>query len=84
MHVACILDVKVMSFSLNLNVCVCRSRIYVTDTLTLLSFLRTAKFSQLKAREMIEKYATVVTENPRWFRDIDTCDPMLLKVIESR
>jgi hypothetical protein len=52
------------------------------DTTTLLAFLRTAKFSQLKAREMIEKFATVITETPNWFKNIDSTDPAVLKAFE--
>jgi hypothetical protein len=54
-----------------------------TETQTLLFFLRTAKFSQLKAREMIENYAKAITKNRHWFQDIDTHDPNILEVIES-
>lgn len=46
-----------------------------TDTLWLLSFLRTAKFSQLKARNILTGYMTCKTEvAPRWYNDIDTTD----------
>ena len=54
-----------------------------TETLTVLYFLRTAKFSQLRARTLIENYVKAVTSFPHWFRDIDSHDPFTLEVIES-
>jgi len=54
-----------------------------TDTLNLLYFLRTAKFSQLRARTLVENYAKAVTTLPHWFREIDTHDPALIEVIDS-
>ena len=54
-----------------------------TGTPGLLYFLRTAKFSQLRARTLIENYVKAVTSFPQWFRDIDTHDPDTLDVIES-
>jgi len=53
------------------------------DTERLLYFLRTAKFSQLRARELVENYAKAVTTLPHWLRDIDSRDPALLEVIEA-
>jgi len=53
-----------------------------TDTLYLLYFLRTAKFSQLRARTLVENYVKAVTTSPHWFRDIDTHDPDLIEVID--
>jgi len=54
-----------------------------TDTLTLLYFLRTAKFSQLRARTLVENYTRALTTSPEWFRDIDTHDPAIVDVIDS-
>jgi len=58
-------------------VCVC------VDTKFLLHFLRTAKFSQLRARTLVENYAKAVTNFPHWFRDIDTHDPAVMEPIEA-
>lgn len=52
------------------------------ETSRLLYFLRTAKFSQLRARTLIENYAKSFTNFPHWFRDIDTHDPDLLEVFD--
>jgi len=54
-----------------------------TDTSTLLYFLRTAKFSQLRARTLVENYTKAVTSSPDWFRDIDTHDPTIIEVIDA-
>ena len=54
-----------------------------TDTLHLLYFLRTAKFSQLRARTLIENYTKALTTLPDWFRDVDTHDPSTLEIIDS-
>jgi len=51
--------------------------------LDLLFFLRTAKFSQLRARTLVENYAASYTKFPHWFRDIDTHDPDTVEAIES-
>jgi len=53
------------------------------DTSTLLYFLRTAKFSQLRARTLVENYVKAVTNFPQWFRDVDTHDPVTLEPIEK-
>ena len=53
------------------------------DTGHLMYFLRTAKFSQLRARTLIENYAKAFTDFPNWLRDVDTHDPAALEVIES-
>ena len=54
-----------------------------TDTVNLLYFLRTAKFSQLRARTLVENYAKAVTNFPQWFRDIDTHDPATMEPFEA-
>lgn len=54
-----------------------------TSTLNLLGFLRTAKFSQLRARTLIENYTKAVTNNPVWFRNVDTHDPDTLAAVDS-
>ena len=46
-------------------------------------FLRGAKFSQLRAREMIDGLMTYATELPSWFRDIDTRETRLLKAFDT-
>ncbi|ELU00286.1 hypothetical protein CAPTEDRAFT_229063 [Capitella teleta] len=54
-----------------------------TDTEYLLRFLRTAKFSQLRARETLEGYLTMKTQNPAWYDNIDTKDPGLVAFLKS-
>jgi hypothetical protein len=56
---------------------------FYTDAPTLLSYLRASKFSQLKARQQIEKFAQVMTESSRWVRNIDAFDERLLRVIDT-
>jgi len=55
----------------------------IADTRGLLSFLRGAKFSQLKAREKLEGMLTVMTLVPEWFQNIDTREKVLMEVIGS-
>jgi len=52
------------------------------DTLNLLYILRTAKFSQLRARTLVENYARVITNFPHWFRNIDTHNPATMEPIQ--
>jgi len=49
----------------------------------MLYFLRSAKFSQLKAREIAENNIEAFGSFPQWFRDIDTHDPITVEAIES-
>lgn len=49
--------------------------------MTLLKFLRGAKFSQIKAREMIEGNLSMKNKAPEWFLDIDTRDKVLSKTL---
>ena len=53
------------------------------DTMTLLYYLRTAKFSQLRARTLIENYAKAVTNFPHWFCDIDTHESAVIEPLEA-
>ncbi|KAI0236087.1 Clavesin-1 [Lamellibrachia satsuma] len=48
-----------------------------TDTLFLLLFLRSAKFSQLKARERLEAFLSANASMPQWFSSIDTANNMI-------
>ena len=57
--------------------------LFSTDTITLLSVLRTAKFSQLRAREMIENSTKLIAENKRWMTNIDSCDPKIHAVLDT-
>jgi len=52
------------------------------DTEFLLSVLRTAKFSQLRAREIIENMLTMKTKLPHLLSNLDSHDPILLSFIE--
>ena len=49
------------------------------DTAFLLLYLRGAKFSQLRARELLENTMRAMTELPRWFKTIDTREPGVLE-----
>ncbi|KAI0236026.1 Clavesin-1 [Lamellibrachia satsuma] len=52
-------------------------RIGCLNTLFLLLFLRSAKFSQLKARERLEAFLSAKTSMPQWFSSIDTANDMI-------
>jgi len=54
-----------------------------TDTTNMLHFLRSSKFSQLRARTMVENHVRAFGSFPQWFRDVDTHDPDLIEAIES-
>lgn len=49
----------------------------------LLPFLRTAKFSQLKARSMLEGYLTVLTKHPERFANIDVKDEKFMNTLNQ-
>ena len=55
----------------------------ISDPDFLLRFLRTAKFSQLRARSLLEGFLTMKTENPLWYNNIDTTEPRLLAALRS-
>ena len=59
-----------------------RSLCTYADTEFLLSVLRTAKFSQLRAREIIENILTMKTKLPHLLANLDSHDPTLLAFIE--
>jgi hypothetical protein len=52
------------------------------DTDFLLQVLRTAKFSQLRAREIIENILTMKTKLPKMMSNLDSHDPTTLAFIE--
>jgi hypothetical protein len=54
-----------------------------TDTDFLLQVLRTAKFSQLRAREIIETILTVRTKLPKYLVNLDSHDPAVLQYIDQ-
>ena len=49
----------------------------------LLAILRGAKFSQDRAQALVERQLSMITDNPQWFRDIDTEDNKIQAVIDS-
>ncbi|CAD5116855.1 unnamed protein product [Dimorphilus gyrociliatus] len=49
----------------------------------LLPFLRTAKFSQLKARSMLEGYLTVLSKHPERFGNIDVKDERFMNTLNQ-
>ena len=53
------------------------------DTFFLVQVLRTAKFSQLRARELIENILTMRTKCPEYMVNIDTHEPGLLTYIDK-
>jgi len=54
-----------------------------TETSFLLRFLRVSKFSQLSARERVERYVMVLQEHPKYIRNIDTREPKLQLFYDS-
>jgi len=54
-----------------------------TDTEYLLQVLRTAKFSQLRAREIIETILTLKTKHPDYLLKLDTQEPGIKTFIEN-
>lgn len=54
-----------------------------TDSLFLLRFLRTKKFSLPMAQEMLERYLTIRQLYPEWFQKLDIDDPELEAIIDS-
>jgi len=53
------------------------------DTEYLLQVLRTAKFSQLRAREIIQTILTLKTKHPEYLRKLDTHDQGIRAIIEN-
>lgn len=53
------------------------------DTITLLSFLRSAKFSQMRARELLEGHIQIRQEAPTWFQDVDTHEEGIQLVLDA-
>jgi len=54
-----------------------------TDSLFLLRFLRTKKFSLPMAEEMLERYLTIRQLYPDWFQKLDIDDPEIEAIIDS-
>ncbi|EZA62861.1 Clavesin-1 [Ooceraea biroi] len=54
-----------------------------TDSLFLLRFLRTKKFSLPMAEEMLERYLTIRQLYPDWFQKLDIDDPDIEAIIDS-
>ncbi|KYQ54653.1 Clavesin-1 [Trachymyrmex zeteki] len=54
-----------------------------TDSLFLLRFLRTKKFSLPMAQEMLERYLTIRQLYPNWFQNLDVDDPELMAIIDN-
>ncbi|XP_011685312.1 PREDICTED: clavesin-1 [Wasmannia auropunctata] len=54
-----------------------------TDSVFLLRFLRTKKFSLPMAQEMLERYLTIRQLYPHWFQKLDVDDPDLEAIIDS-
>ena len=49
--------------------------IFVSDTNNMLRMLRVSKFSQLRARSLVDNLYTLIDEVPNWFKNIDLADP---------
>ncbi|XP_039966000.1 clavesin-2 isoform X3 [Bactrocera tryoni] len=54
-----------------------------TDTLFLLRFLRTKKFSVPDACEMLERYLTIRQLFPQWFSNLDILDPTISEIFDN-
>jgi len=54
-----------------------------TDSVFLLRFLRTKKFSLPMAQEMLEHYLTIRQLYPHWFQKLDIEDPELEALVDS-
>lgn len=54
-----------------------------TDTVFLLRFLRTKKFSVPSACEMLERYLTIRQLFPQWFKQLDINDPAINEIFEN-
>jgi len=54
-----------------------------TDNYNMIRFLRGAKFSQLRAREMLEGYYTIRPKYPAWFHNVDTHSKKLHYIIDQ-
>lgn len=54
-----------------------------TDFAFLLRFLRARKFSQLRARDILENYWALKTKNPEWFGNIDPGDTKLQEFLRK-
>ncbi|XP_065361149.1 clavesin-1 [Calliphora vicina] len=54
-----------------------------TDTIFLLRFLRTKKFSVPAACEMLERYLTIRQLFPQWFKKLDIEDPAINEIFEN-
>ena len=52
------------------------------DTDFILQVLRTAKFSQLRAREMIETILTMKTKHPQLMSNLDSYDSVVLDALD--
>ncbi|ELT98701.1 hypothetical protein CAPTEDRAFT_191749 [Capitella teleta] len=54
-----------------------------TNTILLLSFLRPAKFSQIRAREIIENQLSMRNVCPKWFKNIDTTEVDIINYLKD-
>ena len=55
----------------------------LSDTASLLRFLRTSKFSQLRARSMIEGYLSLKIEQPFYYNYWDPCGKDVAKFFKA-
>lgn len=55
----------------------------IADTAAMLVFLRGAKFSQIRAREMMEGNLSLKAFAPDWFLEIDSLDTKIQEVIDT-
>jgi hypothetical protein len=56
---------------------------FIADTWFLVKFLRIKKYSQLEARNALERYWKVRTSIPEWFANKDPRDKQIQDVIEK-
>lgn len=53
-----------------------------TDDVFLLRFLRTKKFSVVRACETLQKYLTIRQTHPKWFKNLDPKDPAIKTLLD--
>ena len=58
----------------------------ISDDVFLLRFLRVAKFSQLRAQELVDNYWTARSSKekgvPEWFQGLDPEDPTISEILD--
>jgi CRAL/TRIO, N-terminal domain len=53
------------------------------DSVFLLRFLRSRKFSVPQAQELLERYLAIRQTYPHWFRNLDVNESAVLEIIDA-